>query len=155
MKRTTFLVALFTLVTLFTSFASFGKDLPTCTTGAWYDPAASGQGLFVEVTPTFDTFAWYTFNQGKQAWFSAVGTGNGAFDVFHTTGTEFGFKATSTNKIGTAALVPNGNDKLVFSWQFGFPNEFCSGFGPYDLFCKGSQTLTRLSQPVPCPAPAE
>jgi hypothetical protein len=44
-------------------------------TGAWFDPAQSGHGLFVEVLPGNQLLAaWFTFGpSGEQAWF--IGTG--------------------------------------------------------------------------------
>jgi len=46
-------------------------------TGAWYDPAQSGHGLFVEGLPDNRIqAAWFTFNPSgtEQAWFVGVGT---------------------------------------------------------------------------------
>jgi plastocyanin len=46
-------------------------------TGAWYDPAQSGHGLFVEVLPENRILAWwFTFTPDgtQQAWFGNVGT---------------------------------------------------------------------------------
>ena len=45
-------------------------------TGAWFDPAQSGHGLFIEILPD-DRIqaAWFTFNPaGEQAWFLGVGS---------------------------------------------------------------------------------
>src|SRR5690242_3806954 len=52
-------------------------------TGAWFDPAQSGHGLFIEILPDNNIqAAWFTFNpEGtEQAWFLGVGTyaGNSA-----------------------------------------------------------------------------
>jgi hypothetical protein len=49
-------------------------------TGAWYNPAQGGHGLFVEVLPDNKIqAAWFTFNPGgtEQAWFVGVGTYSG------------------------------------------------------------------------------
>ena len=49
-------------------------------TGAWYDPAQSGHGLFVEILPGNRLFVgWFTFNPAgtEQAWFVGVGTYSG------------------------------------------------------------------------------
>jgi hypothetical protein len=49
-------------------------------TGAWYDPAQSGHGLFVEILPNNRVFVgWFTFNPAgtQQAWFVGVGTYSG------------------------------------------------------------------------------
>jgi plastocyanin len=44
-------------------------------TGAWYDPAQSGHGIFLEVGPNNSVLAWwFTFApDGTQAWFGNVG----------------------------------------------------------------------------------
>lgn len=62
-------------------------------TGAWYDPAQSGHGLFVEVLNNNSFLAWwFTFNPAgtQQSWFGGVGTysGNTATisSVIQTTG---------------------------------------------------------------------
>ena len=52
-------------------------------TGAWFDPAQSGHGLFIEVLPDSKIqAAWFTFNPAgtEQAWFVGMGTyvGNSA-----------------------------------------------------------------------------
>ena len=48
-------------------------------TGAWYDPAQSGHGLFLEVLPGNQLLAaWLTFDAaGNQAWFVASGSYSG------------------------------------------------------------------------------
>ena len=46
-------------------------------TGAWFDPAQSGHGLFIEILPDNKIqAAWFTFNPAgtEQAWFLGVGT---------------------------------------------------------------------------------
>src|SRR5437763_10219999 len=62
-------------------------------TGAWFDPAQSGHGLFVEVLQNNSLLAWwFTFNPAgtEQSWFGGVGTysGNTAVitQVIQTTG---------------------------------------------------------------------
>jgi N-acetylneuraminic acid mutarotase len=49
-------------------------------TGAWYDPAQNGHGLFVEILPGNRIFVgWFTFNPAgtEQTWFVGVGTYSG------------------------------------------------------------------------------
>ena len=57
---------------LYTPAASLGANY----TGAWYDPAQSGQGLFVEQLDDGRMVAsWYTFApDGRQTWLIGVGT---------------------------------------------------------------------------------
>ena len=49
-------------------------------TGAWYDPAQSGHGIFIEVLPGNQMLAWwFTFNPDgtQQSWFGNVGAIDG------------------------------------------------------------------------------
>ena len=96
-------------------------------TGAWFDPAQSGHGLFVEILPDNRIqAAWFTFNPAgtEQAWF--VGTGTYA-----------GNTATLTSVVQPAGgrWIPNFDPTRVIS----------NG--------AGSMNLTRLTQPagLACP----
>jgi len=61
-------------------------------TGAWYDPAQSGHGIFIEVLPGNQMLAWwFTFNPDgtQQAWFGNVGAIDGdtaTIDAIKTAG---------------------------------------------------------------------
>ena len=61
-------------------------------TGAWYDPAQSGHGIFIEVLPGNQMLAWwFTFNPDgtQQAWFGNVGAIDGdtaTIDAIQTAG---------------------------------------------------------------------
>ncbi|MEZ5442098.1 MAG: hypothetical protein R3F15_11475 [Lysobacterales bacterium] len=64
--------------------------------GAWYDPARSGEGGFIHIQADGRVFMlWFSFQpQGGQAWFFAEGSLNGAVitfaDVLRPVGTRFG-----------------------------------------------------------------
>lgn len=58
-------------------------------TGAWYEPATAGQGVFIEIVPSSEQAfaAWFTFDDGtpakaigapEQRWFTAFGSYSGA-----------------------------------------------------------------------------
>ena len=122
-------------------------------TGTWYDPAQSGQGIFIEILPGNQLLAfWFTFTpDGQQAWFGGVGpiVGNTAVvPATRTTGTRF---------------IPNFNpaETVRTAWgtmSFTFTDcttgrvDFNSTIG----FGTGSMLLKRLTQPagLTCPAPA-
>jgi hypothetical protein len=61
-------------------------------TGAWYDPAQSGHGIFIEVLPGNQMLAWwFTFNPDgtQQAWFGNIGAIDGdtaTIDAIQTAG---------------------------------------------------------------------
>lgn len=120
-------------------------DINAAITGAWYDPAQAGHGLFLEVLPNGQLLAWwFTFDpQGNQAWFGGVGpiTGNRAvIPVTRTTGGRFipNFDASNiTNPLwGTLTFTfSTCNTGLV---------EFTSTLG----FGTGSMALSRLTLPL-------
>ena len=53
-----------------------GFNIGAGMTGAWFDPAQAGQGLFLQVLPESRVLAaWLTFSPtGEQSWFMGVGT---------------------------------------------------------------------------------
>jgi plastocyanin len=57
--------------------AATGGNVPITAgfTGAWYDPAQSGHGIFIEIGPNNSILAWwFTFApDGTQAWFGNLG----------------------------------------------------------------------------------
>jgi len=61
-------------------------------TGAWYDPAQSGHGIFIEVLPGNQMLAWwFTFSPDgtQQAWFGNIGAIDGdtaTIDAIQTAG---------------------------------------------------------------------
>jgi N-acetylneuraminic acid mutarotase len=121
-------------------------------TGAWYDPAQAGHGLFVEVLSgnRFQA-AWFAFDpSGKQqAWFTGVGTYNGntatISDVLLPTGGRF------IPDFDPAAVVRNrwGSLKFTFTDCNHGRVEFASVAG----YGSGSMNLSRLTQPagLACP----
>jgi sugar lactone lactonase YvrE len=116
-------------------------------TGAWYDPAQSGHGIFVEVLPGNNLLAyWFTFDPAgdQQAWFLGVGpySGNSAAitAVDQTTGGRW-IPNFDPNKIvhnawGSLTFTFTGHDhgKVDFNSVLGYGT--------------GSMNLTRLTQPA-------
>ena len=121
-------------------------------TGAWYDPAQSGHGLFVEVLSgnRFQA-AWFAFDpSGKQqAWFTGVGTYNGntatISDVVLPTVGRF------IPNFDAAAVVRNRWGSLTFTFTDCNHGrvEFTSAAG----YGSGSMNISRLTQPagLACP----
>lgn len=115
-------------------------------TGAWYDPAQTGHGLFLEQLDGGRFLAWwFTFDpQGRQAWFGGVGTINGNLaevPVVRTDGPGGRF-------------IPNFNAAQVTNVPFGtlfFTFTDCGrGRVDFDLFQgfgRNTMNLVRLSQP--------
>jgi plastocyanin len=117
-------------------------------TGAWYDPAQSGHGIFLEVEPGNGILAWwFTFTpDGQQAWFGNVGT----IDPATNTATLSALQAQG------GAWIPNFNPANVTQpvWgtlTFSFTDcnhgrvDFDSGVAGYG---QGHMDLTRLTQPA-------
>jgi plastocyanin len=122
-------------------------------TGAWYDPAQSGHGLFLEVLKNNSFLAWwFTFNPAgtEQSWFGGVGTYSGS-------------TATITQVIQTTGgrWIPNFDpSKLVqvpwgsFTFTFTDCNNGRVDFNsPVPGYGTGSMTLSRLTLPagLTCP----
>lgn len=121
-------------------------------TGAWYDPAQSGHGLFVEVlSDNRFQAAWFAFDtSGKnQAWFTGVGTYNGntatISDVVLPTGGRF------IPNFDPAAVVRNRWGSLTFT--FTDCNHGRVDFTSVAGYGSGSMNISRLTQPagLTCP----
>jgi len=121
-------------------------------TGAWYDPAQPGHGLFVEVLSGNRLLAsWFAFDpSGKQqAWFTGVGTysGNTATitNVVLPTGGRF------IPNFDAASVVRNAWGSLTFT--FTDCNHGRVDFSSVDGYGNGSMNITRLTQPagLACP----
>jgi len=115
-------------------------------TGAWYNPAQDGHGLFVEILPNnVMVAAWYVYGpEGGQSWI--VGSGNIS-----------GSTATMNGTLATGSRFPpnfNASEVVRTSWgpltfQFAdcnngrlFYNSTVTGYGA------GSIPLTRLTLPA-------
>jgi len=116
-------------------------------TGAWYDPAQSGHGLFIEVLTDNRFYAsWFAFNpQGtEQSWFTGVGTysGNSATiaSVVMPTGGRW------IPNFDPSQIVPNPWGTLTFT--FTDCNHGRVDFNSIAGYGTGSMSLTRLTQPA-------
>jgi plastocyanin len=121
-------------------------------TGAWYDPAQSGHGIFIEVLDGNQILAWwFTFNpEGtQQAWFGNVGAINGSTATIAAVQTQGG------------QWIPNFNPANVTQPVWGtltFTFTDCN-HGRVDFasdvpgYGSGHMDLTRLTQPagLSCP----
>ena len=116
-------------------------------TGAWFDPAQSGHGLFIEVLPGNQIqAAWFTFDPAgtQQSWFVGVGTYSG------NTAT-----VTSVVQPTGGRWIPNFEPAQVTNNTWGsltFTFTDCN-HGKVDFvstlgYGAGSMNLTRLTQPV-------
>lgn len=95
--------------------------------GAWYEPATSGQGLFLDVIPSTQRLAaaWFTFaadaNDG-QRWYSLLGEYQGAtasLDIFESVGGVFDASDTVTTRpVGMATLAFSDCRNALFDYQF-------------------------------------
>jgi plastocyanin len=121
-------------------------------TGAWYDPAQSGHGIFLEVLQNNQLLAWwFTFSPDgtQQSWFGNIGAINGTTATIDAQQTQGG------------QWIPNFNPANVTrpSWgtlTFSFTDcnhgrvDFSSSVVGYG---EGHMDLTRLTQPagLACP----
>jgi hypothetical protein len=120
-------------------------------TGAWFDPAQNGHGIFVEVLPNARFLAWwFTFDPGAhQAWFGGVGTYGG--NVATITAADMPTGARWIPNFDPAEIAHHswGTLTLTFTDCNHGRVDFSSGLG----FGAGSMNLTRLTQPagLACP----
>ncbi len=125
--------------------ASNGGRIAACTSGAWYDPAQSGHGLYVEVlegTPSTMLAVWYTYLNGEQRWLLGTGPVNGDranLSVITTMGGKFppAFNPAEVVQTdwGTMEFEALGSNSARLRWTSTVP-----GFG------NGEMPLTRLTQ---------
>jgi plastocyanin len=122
-------------------------------TGAWYDPAQSGHGLFLEVLQNNSLLAWwFTFNPAgtEQSWFGGVGTYSGSTatitQVTQTTGGRWipNFDPSKLTQVAWGSFTFTFTDCNHGRVDFNSP---VPGYGT------GSMSLTRLTQPagLSCP----
>jgi plastocyanin len=116
-------------------------------TGAWYDPAQSGHGLFVEILPDNRFYAtWFTFNPAgnEQSWFTGVGTYSG--NIATITGMQIPAGGRWVPNFDPNHIVRNtwGMLNCVFSDCDHGKVDFNSVAG----YGSGSMNLTRLTQPA-------
>jgi hypothetical protein len=116
-------------------------------TGAWYNPAQSGHGLFIEVLPD-DLFyaSWFAFNpEGtQQTWFTGVGTYSGNTATI-----------TAVEQPTGGRWIPNFDPSQVVRNPWGtltFTFTDCDhgrvDFNSTAGYGTGSMNLTRLTQPA-------
>jgi len=116
-------------------------------TGAWYDPAQSGHGLFVEVLPGNRVFVgWMTFNPAgtEQAWFVGVGTYSGNTATIPAVSLPTGGRWIPN--FNPNQIINNLWGTLTFTFTDGDHGkvDFNSVFG----YGTGSMNLTRLTRPA-------
>ncbi len=102
-------------------------------TGPWYNQTTSGQGLYVDVVPSFNpplvAVAWFTFDkesggQERQRWFTGIGPYEEGGDrvqltLFRTTGGRFDMTTppAQTETVGSALLVFESCLSATFSYN--------------------------------------
>ncbi len=123
------------------------RQIDATFTGSWYDPAQSGQGLFLEVLPDNRMMAfWFTFDPAgtQQAWLVGTGTYTGNIATIDTVAMPTGgrwipnFDATKIagNTWGSMTLTFDGYDHGTVEFKS------VHGYGT------GSMNLTRLTRPA-------
>lgn len=116
-----------------------------CHAGAWYDPAQSGHGIFIEVLGSGANRSllaiWYTYLDGQQRWMTAAGpiAGNTAtLTATITSGADFppAFNASDVVRAPWGTMTFTSIDANHAGWQW---NSSIAGYG------SGSMNLTRLT----------
>jgi hypothetical protein len=116
-------------------------------TGAWYDPAQSGHGLFIEVLPDSRFYAsWFAFTPGvsAQSWFTGVGIYSG--NTATITAVEQATGGRWIPNFDPSQIVRNAWGTLIFT--FSDCNHGTVDFSSVLGYGTGSMNLTRLTQPA-------
>jgi hypothetical protein len=113
--------------------------------GAWYDPAQSGQGLLIDVLPNHLFYvSWLAYDPAgtQQVWLSGVGSYSGA-----------GATITNVDMPTGGRWIPNFDPAKViynswgtFTFTFADCNHGTVTFNSTDGYGAGSMNLTRLTQ---------
>ena len=114
--------------------------------GAWYDPAQSGHGLFIEALRDNRLLAgWFAFNPAgtAQAWFVGVGTYSG--DTATITSVDMPTGGRWIPNFDPSSVVHNAWGTLTF--RFTDCNHGTVSFNS-PSFGIGTMSLTRLTQPL-------
>jgi hypothetical protein len=133
-------------------------EINFATSGAWFNPATSGQGFFVEAYPAAKVFtlAWFTWiNDGDPDWFVATGLYAGSraeVDVFRVSGGRFNDPTPVTDSvIGTASFTLVDCEHATF--EFALSNPVRSGsialqrILPSDATCVVPTPPQKLGEP--------
>jgi plastocyanin len=115
-------------------------------TGAWYDPAQSGHGIFIEVLPGSQMLAWwFTFNPDgtQQAWFGNVGAIDGDTATVDAVQAEGGRWIPNFDP-ANVTQAPWG--RLTF--QFTDCNHGEVTFSTAGVYGNGHMDLVRITQPA-------
>jgi plastocyanin len=118
--------------------------------GTWYNPATSGQGIFIEIVPTLNlmVFSWFTWSStatGDHDWLTGVGpitTDQAIVNLQRSTGGRFNDPApVVTGSVGSATV------------RFTDCNNGTVAFTRSDNGTSGTIPITRLTTtPVACTA---
>src|SRR6266581_4723823 len=117
-------------------------------TGAWFDPAQSGHGLFVEVLNNNAFLAWwFTFNPAGtgQSWFGGVGTYSGNTAVITQVTQTTGGRWIPNFDPSKLVQIPWGTLTFTFTDCNNGKVDFDSTVPGYGI---GSMTLSRLTLPA-------
>ncbi len=122
-------------------------------TGAWFDPAQSGHGLFLEVLQNNALLAWwFTFNPAgtEQSWFGGVGNYSGNTAVITQVTQTTGGRWIPNFDPSKLVQIPWGTFTFTFTDCNHGKVDFTSPVPGYGI---GSMNLTRLTLPagLTCP----
>lgn len=117
--------------------------LDACYTGSWYDPAAPGEGISVEVLE--DQVLVYFYREDGE-WFALQGSADELVAYQPWAGEIVG--------VGWGFLLPVTEDSVVFAYDLLLDIEMATPRLPIPWClrsdCADEKKLTRLTQPIDC-----
>jgi hypothetical protein len=117
--------------------------------GAWYDPAQSGHGIFLEILPGNSAFlGWFTFNPAgtQQVWFGGVGSYDSHSQTITFSAVDQPTGGRWIPKFDPAKIVHNPWGSMVLT--FTDCNHGRVDFNSTSGYGIGSMNLVRLTQPA-------
>ena len=140
-------------------YYELARPINTGQMGAWFYPATSGQGQFIDIQPDMNYMflSWFTYteagsdNPNQQQWYTAQGhyTGNRAeLTLYETLGGQFDDSQEVTTK-GVGEVTLNFTDCQSGQLIYRFDNEERQGSFPLQRAIPGSENLCdEIDQPV-------
>jgi len=149
MKRTLLLL----ILAGFFGIAGSAQALDTCDSGSYYDPATSGSGIDLQVSPDKVVLYRFSFLGDSSTWWTGVASNTEGVIAFEMNQTVKSGNEVKTYAVGDLTLTPAG-DGFIMDWFFDINAEgFKAGLTiPWCLTegCSGTKELVNLFRPIGC-----
>lgn len=143
------------LILLLLALTAPAFALDRCYSGAWYEPASSGEGIDLQISDEKVVLYRYAhLNGAPNYWVTSTEQSDSAvlnFTAYQTMRTITGIEVFD---VGSLQLTtnPQENSQLIMAWDYDIDLSKVNGATPWCLTggCSGSKELTHLFQPIKC-----